>query len=329
MRGKWTLLAVLAVIAGVAVTTLSLRYRRKAPPPLPSSAAVVASEPEITLHGAVRPQHVVGVGAPIPGNIDAFLVEVGEDVYQGQLLARIGSSGLDSAKDSASQGLERAQDQLSKMESAVNSTRMEASRAEADALRSRLQMERAQKTFERQTTLNREGATPRLVYEKARQEYEASVQEFEIMDKAMRGARENMQAANLKLAESKRILAERQLELQEAEGAYASGELRSPVDGTVVGRSGEPGKPAEEAGQQLFQIATDLYALEVPLEAKPDVLKRLRPGQPATVLVLDLQGGGFPATVKEVRDDQVIVEFTSSLPAIRPGMRADVRLRLE
>jgi len=329
MRRTWTLLAVIAVIAGLAVTALALRSRRKAPPPLPSPAAVVAPEPEITLQGAIRPQHVAGVGAPISGNIDAFFVEIGEEVYQGQLLARVGSSGMDNAKDSAAQELERAQDQLSKMEAALNSARMEASRAEADAQRSRVQMERAQKTFERQTTLNREGATPRLVYEKARQDYEASVQEFEIMEKAMRGARENSQAASFKVAEVKKILAEKQFELQTAEGAYGSGEVRSPIDGTVVARNGEPGKPAGEAGDQLFQIAADLYALEIPLEAKPDVVKRLHAGQPATVLVLDLQGGGFPGTVKEVRENLVIVEFTSTLPAVRPGMRADVRLRLD
>jgi multidrug resistance efflux pump len=329
MRGKGTLLAVAAVIAGVFVTALSLKFRRKAPPAPPPSAAVVVAESEVTLHGAIRPQHVAGVAAPIRGNIDAFFVEVGEEVYQGQLLARIGSSGLDSAKETATEEMERAQNQLNKMEAAANATRMESSRAEADAQRSRLQMERAQRTYERQTTLHREGATPKLVYEKAQQEYEAALQEFEIMDKAMRAARENVQAAATRVAEAKRLLAETQLQLQDAEGAYASGELRSPVDGTVVGRAGEPGRPAEEAGDQLFQIATDLYALEVPLEAKPEVVKRLHPGQQATVMVLDLQGGGFPGAVKEIKEAQVIVEFTSTLPAVRPGMRADVRLRLE
>ena len=245
------------------------------------------------------------------------------------MLARIGSTDLETVKDSAVQAMERAQDQVSKMESAVNSVRMEASRAEADAQRARLQLDRAQKTYERQATLNREGATPRLVYDKARQEYEAAIQESEIMEKAMRGARENLQTSANKVAEAKRILAEKQLELQDAEGAYGAGEVRSPVDGTVVGRSGEAGKSTQETGDQLFQIATDLYALEVPLEARPDVLKRLRPGQPATVLVLDLQGGGFPGNVKEVKETEAIVEFASTLPAVRPGMRADVRLRLE
>jgi hypothetical protein len=79
----------------------------------------------------------------------------------------------------------------------------------------------------------------------------------------------------------------------------------------------------------LFQIATDLYALEVPLEAKPEVTKRIHPGQPATVFVLDLQSTGLPGMVKEVKESEVIVEFGSIMPTIRPGMRADVRLRFE
>ena len=89
------------------------------------------------------------------------------------------------------------------------------------------------------------------------------------------------------------------------------------------------GKPAEESGDQLFQIATDLYALEVALEPTPDILKKIAPGQQALVLILDLQSAAIPAEVKEIKGTQVIVQFNSPLPAVRPGMRADVRLKLE
>jgi FKBP-type peptidyl-prolyl cis-trans isomerase 2 len=79
----------------------------------------------------------------------------------------------------------------------------------------------------------------------------------------------------------------------------------------------------------LFQIATDLYAMEVALEPKAELLKRIVPGQPALVLVLDLQSTAMEGVVREIKDNQVIVEFNSTLPAIKPGMRADVRFRLE
>jgi hypothetical protein len=80
---------------------------------------------------------------------------------------------------------------------------------------------------------------------------------------------------------------------------------------------------------ELFQIATDLYALEVAVEPKAEVLKRLRPGQEALVLVLDLESAAMPGAVREIKDNQAIVEFNSALPAIKAGMRADVRFKLE
>jgi HlyD family secretion protein len=328
MRGKWVWISVLAVGVGVGGAALSMRKRP--PAPVPAGAAVtIPATSEITLNGAIRPQHVTSVGASVEGNVEAFLANVGDEVYQGQVLARIGEAGLESTRGAATSAAERSQGMVSRAESAVNSARLEASRADADAQRARLQTERAQKAFERQSTLHKSGATPRIVYEKAEQDYQAAVKEQEIMENASRASRESVQSALEQVESAKKLLAQKTQELADAEAAFEAAEVRSPADGTVVGRKGEVGKLAQEAGDQLFQIATDLYAMEVPLAPEPPVLKRIRPGDPATVLILDLQSTGIPGTVKEIKDNQVIVEFNSTTPAIRPGMRADVRLKLE
>ena len=88
------------------------------------------------------------------GNIEAFLADSGDDVYQGQVLARIGSTGLETDRDAATAAVERAQDEVSKYEAAVNSSRLEASRADAEGQRARLQIERAQQVYDRQSTLH-------------------------------------------------------------------------------------------------------------------------------------------------------------------------------
>jgi multidrug resistance efflux pump len=100
------------------------------------------------------------------------------------------------------------------------------------------------------------------------------------------------------------------------------------VDGYVVSRKGEVGAAAG-LSDELFQIATDLYAMEVPVDVKPELLKRIVPGQPALVLLLDLQSAAMPGVVREIKDNQAIVEFNSTLPAIKPGMQADVRFKLD
>jgi multidrug resistance efflux pump len=329
MRGKWLLIVGVLVIAGIGAGTISHRLRKPAAPVQAGPPAAVLNTNDVTIGGTIRATHVTGVGSTIEGNIEAFLADVGEEVFEGQVLARIGSGMLETNREQASAAVDLAQQQVTTSEAALTAAKMEASRAGADLERSRLQVDRLQKVFERQTTLHKAGATPKLKYEAAVAEYEAAVKEFEVMDNASRAARDGVQSATQKVTAAKANLAEKSGELEDAQGAFEAAEVRAPVAGVIVGRQGEAGKPSRDYGENLFQIATDLFSLEVVAEPKPDVLKRINPGQQALVLVLDLQGAGMPGTVKEIKDNQVIVEFASSLPAIKPGMRADVRLKLD
>ncbi len=330
MRGKWALLSVAAVFAGIVGGALSLRYRRPAPaPPIRAAGPAVLPANQVTLSGAIRPQHVVGVGAQLNGVIDAFLVDVGQDVYQGQVLAHIGSQGLESSRAAAASAVDHAQQRADRADAAVAGARLEQSRADAEAQRARFAMERAEAAFSRQQLLFSQGAAPRLVYEKAQGEYDSARTEFAVMDKAARATAERVQSALEEVASAQRILADENRRLEDSQAAFEAADVHSPVDGLLVGRNGEVGKSAQEFGDNLFQIATDTYALEVALEPEPPILKRLRPGQPALVLVPDLQSAGITGDVKEIKGNQVLVEFNSTIPAIRPGMLADVRLRLD
>jgi multidrug resistance efflux pump len=190
-------------------------------------------------------------------------------------------------------------------------------------------LERSERASSRQQTLFKEGATPRLVYEKAVQDYQAALKEYELIDATVRTGRERVQSGTLEVDAARKIVAGKVRLLEEAQENLTAAEVRSPVDGYVVSRKGEVGGSAEDAGDELFQIATDLYAMEVAVEGKPEVLKRIVPGQPALVLVLDLQSTAMPGVVREVKDNLAAVEFSSTLPAIKPGMLADVRFKLE
>jgi multidrug resistance efflux pump len=330
MRGKWVLLSVAAVLAGVAGGAFSLRYRRPAPAPTVRAAgAAMLPANQVTLSGAIRPQHVAGVGAQLNGVIEAFMVDVGQDVYQGQVLARIGSQGLESSREAAVSAVDHAQERVNRAEAAVAGARLEQSRAEAEAQRARFAMERAEATHSRQQLLFSQGAAPRLVYEKAQREYDSARTEFEVMDKATRATAERVQSVLQEVASAQMILADENRRLEESQAAFEAADVHSPVDGLLVGRNGEIGKPAREFGDNLFQIATDTYALEVALEPQPLILKRLRPGQPALVLVPDLQTPGITGDIKEIKGPRVLVEFNSTIPAIRPGMLADVRFKLD
>jgi multidrug resistance efflux pump len=329
MRARWWIVSILAVAAIGA----GLALRRRPAPARPQNKGEVVTPAAVgnTIQGKIRPQHVIGVGATVPGFIEAFLVDPGQDVYEGQVLARIGAQGLESNRESAATVLEHAQEQVNRAETVLAGARLELSRAEADASRSRMNLERLERAYSRQQTLYREGATPRLTFEKAAADYEAARKDFDIMDTAVRTGREHVQGAQKDLDNARKFAADKRALLEEAADALAASEVRSPADGYLVAREGEIGKSAEGLGDQLFTIATDLFALEVVLEPKEEMMKKIIPGMPVTVNILDLDSAAFEGTVKEIndKDHQVIVEFGSANPAVKPGMVADVRFKFQ
>jgi HlyD family secretion protein len=225
--------------------------------------------------------------------------------------------------------VDRAQERVNRAEAVVTALRLEQSRADAEVQRARSVMNNAEAARSRQQLLFSRGATPRLVFDKAQAEYDSAQAELAVIDRSARATADRVQGALQEVASAQKILAEANQRLEESQAALQAAEVRSPVDGLLVGRNGEIGKLAEESGDNLFQIATDTYALEVLLEPPPPVLKSLRPGQPALVLVPDLGTPGITGDIKEIKGTLVVVEFNNTIPAIRPGMVADVRFKLD
>jgi HlyD family secretion protein len=324
---------VAGVLILVAVAAGAVAWFKRVTPQKSTLAANPAARepavPDLNLPGKIQAQHVVPVGAAVAGTIDSFLVDVGQDVYEGQLLARIGSQDLESARQEAVRTAQNAQEKVNSVEGRIIAARLEVSRSRADANRSRDQFERAEKAYLRQQMLNREGATPRLVYEKSEREFETARTEFSSLDELARQAESRVSDLIRELEAARRTLDERNAETETATTQSSGAEVRSPVSGILVARKGEPGKMiGPEEAKDLLEIAVDLAQLNVVVQPDPPALKRIHPGQDALIFIADLPGG-TPAVVKEVRGSDVVLEFISPSPVIRPGMTAEVRLRLE
>src|SRR5712671_1959561 len=167
MRGKWFILsASVVLVALVAVAAVMLRrvsaVRIK---PAAAEAQSHATLPDIHLSGKIRAQQVVGVPPPLEGTVAAFYADVGQEVFEGQLLARIGNMGLETGQQAAQKEVQAAQSRVNAMESEIIAARLEASRARADASRARGEYDRLDKVFRRQQMLFSEGATPKLAFE--------------------------------------------------------------------------------------------------------------------------------------------------------------------
>src|SRR5258705_10940962 len=217
MRGKWFVISASVALLALAVvaTTILLRAPAKktqAAPPTPASLATA----EISLLGKIRPQVVISVTPPLEGTVGAFFVEVGQEVFEGQLLARIGNEGLETGRQAAQRELESAQERVNALDSEAIVARLEASRSRADASRARGEYDRLDKNYQRQKMLFAEGATPKLAHDKAAQEFEVAQSEFRNLEKVAANAEARVQEIVKRLDAEKRTLAEKSAELESA-----------------------------------------------------------------------------------------------------------------
>jgi multidrug resistance efflux pump len=328
MRGKWAIAVVCALLAGVAVGALSLlRQRTAEPAAAPSAQTAPAAASSTSLPGIIQAVNVTEAKSQVDGEIESFLVEVGEEVFEGQLLAQISNESLDAAVKIAAEALERAQERAQKVDAEILAVRLEASRARSDASRARGEFERAEKFAQRQQMLHREGASPRIVYEKAQKEAESAQTQFSALEELARQAEERAAELIREQQTSRQRLDEARLQLEEATGDLEGAAVQAPVTGIVVERRGEPGSQVgpDEESKVLFRIATDIGALRVVIEPAPADLARIRPGMPALVHVSGVQEN-YDGEVTAVQDGKATVTFNSPNPEIKPGMEAQVKI---
>jgi len=328
-RSRWVLsgLALMAVIAFASFFLSRRAGRAPATRPL-AQAPVVSLSPQTIIQGTVEAQQVVTVATPISGTVQDILVNPGDMVYEGQLLAQIRNTGLESQRDEAVSVLERARSRVNSLDSALIAARLEASRARADATRARGEFEKAEKVYLRQQMLLNAGATPRLVFERAEKDYQLAKGEYESLEEVARQAEDKVASVGRQLDEARRNVAEKADELEQARESLSAGEVRAPVDGLILSRRAEAGQEVTTDVKDLFVIAVNLVALQVVLEPEPSVLARIRSGQQAVIRLAEVPDQGIPAKVREVKDGKVFVEFTSPGPEIRPGLVAQVVIEL-
>lgn len=329
MRRSWLAVAIVVLLLAGAGGFAYWRTRRAPPPPPPAAAEPeLPAGAEVILEGTLRALHVVSVTAPLDGILEEIPVAPGDEVFEGQLLGRVTNDVLEQNERNAVQELERAQARLGALESALLAARLEESRVAADAARARSEFQKAERDYERQRILLREGATARNAHDASQKVYEASRTESETLTALMRAIQDRIQQSAREIEAARKTLAEEEQELELARQQLAAEQVLSPVDGVIVAVRKTAGAEVKKELDTLFDIGVDLTALEAVLEPEPPVLKRLKAGMQAFVSLDELPGEGLPAAVRAIEEGKVYVEFASPSPLIRPGMTAAVRLRL-
>jgi multidrug resistance efflux pump len=329
MKRSWLLAGAVVAVLAAAAGGFFLRSRSPAAHakvlPLPLPAIPVTAE--LTLAGTIQPAQVVNVPVPVDGTIEQFMASTGQHVSEGEVLARIKNPRLASAQQTAQLDAEQALNHLKQLESGLIAARLEVSRSEADAMRIQLELDKTEKTFERQQLMFREGVTPRLAYEKAEREYNSLKAEALNLSETAKKAGERVNSITAELDPARKELAQKTTDFEDAEAAAAVGEVNSSADGVVIARRGKMGERVTPAMSDLFQIAGDPPVLEAVARLDPEVAARVHPGQPVVIQIASVP---TPATgtVRELKSGQVFVELTNPSPEVRVGIAVQIKIKL-
>jgi multidrug resistance efflux pump len=329
MRGfrLWGAIAVVLAIAAGGFAYWRRGSQMTAAAPAAQPAAEIPEE--VSLPGKIRAQHVVELAPPQDGIVTAFFADVGQDVYEGMLIAKVQNQRVDADQLQAQRAAEAAQNRVNDVESAILATRLEASRARAEASRARSEHDRLERVQRRQEMLFREGATSKNRAEQSQRDYDLAKTEFQGLESVAQRAEDRVTKLLHDLDAAKKTLEEKNADLEGANQQVGAQDLLSPVQGVVVGRKGEVGAEITVDKTDFFQIAVDLSLLEITVDPEPPVLKVLKVGQPALIVIAGLPGEGILGSVKAQEGTQVIVPFTSPNPSIKPGQTAQVRIKLK
>ena len=338
MRGKWLLAGGTAIFLSIGAGAF-VYWRNIQPGPNTGSPVTKPDAPdtkappptffgdEVSLTGLLQAQKTVLVAAPIDGTIQEVMADAGSQVFQGQVIARIRNGKLDTSLESATAESEKLKTRIANLEGGILAARLEASRAQADALRAKSDVVAAEKFYNRQVLLYKEGATPRLTYEKSEKDYQQAQTESDNLSAIAKNAADRIDSLNVDLDNAKKLSEQKNQDLETARGDVSSGELQAPADGIVISRKGQPGEQITKAVTDFFSIAVNTSVMQAVVEADPVVLPRIKAGQQAVVRVAEFPED-LSGVVRELKGSTVIVEFTSPTPEVKPGLSARVKIKL-
>ncbi len=293
-----------------------------------------AADVALTASGYIVPRRRVEVSSKTSGRVEELLVDRGDVVKVGQILARLDDQEIKAQLDQARASRQAA---MARLEEALSGSRPQEieraqaalEEAEANLNTSRINLERAQRLMER-------GVLAKQVLDDARNAYDVAAAQVKVAGKNLELARlgprtEQIQLSRAQVAEAEASIAWWQTQLENMV-------IRAPVAGTVLERLIEKGEmvttgyvSGRGAKSALVSIA-DLKDLEVELDINESDIPRVRVGQECSVAPESYPDKKYRAVVREIAPEanrqkatiQVKVAISNPDEYLRPETNAKV-----
>lgn len=264
----------------------------------------------VSTSGPVRALVTVSVGSQLSAQVEDVRVDFNSEVKPGDILATLDAKTFAARVAQAKADLQAAEAAL---------TNQQAAMAKAEAM-----LKAAETNVERQQGLAEKRLSTQLAFETALRDRDVAKAEISVV------------AAQVRSAEA--TIAQRQAALDQADIDLERTEIRSPIEGTVISRTVDPGQTVAASLQapELFKIAQDLSRIRIEAQVNEADVGAVAEGNPATFTVDAYPEREFEGRVTQVRlaatelnsvvTYTVIVEAANDGRKLFPGMTANVNI---
>lgn len=213
--------------------------------------------------GTTQPFREVALRSQVQAQLLDVTVDVGDRVSQGQTLARL-NSGVQTAT------VAQAQAEVAALQAEVASAQTQVSDARTQVNRAAAELQQARSDLNRLQLLAQQGAIPLQQVEQARTRANTAAATLQFTQEQVRSRQQQLAAAQ------RRVEAQRAVVSQEREEQLFT-VLNSPVTGSVLRRSSEPGNLLQP-GNEVLRLG-DFSQIKVAAQVSELELGTIQPGQ--------------------------------------------------
>ena len=272
----------------------------------------------VVADAVLYPVNQANVTPKIAAPVKRILVNRGDHVRVGQVLAELEAADLAAAAEESKHQVEQAQSAYQLLTGAT--VRDDQSKAQSDVQSAQQNLDAAKKVYDSRAALQKEGALPqkmvddaRLVMVQAQTQLDLAQRHLQALDQV--GRRESIQGAEAAVNAAKAHYDNLNVQL-----SYAT--IKSPIAGIVADRPVYPGEMAQPGTPliSLVDISTLVARANVPVK---DAVA-IKPGRPARIAGPDGDLAGKVTVVSPAVDPstttvEVWVEIANPEEKLKPG----------
>lgn len=250
----------------------------------------------VTASGEIKPLTYTNVGANAMGRIVHLLVKEGDHVKRGQVVAQL--ENVQSAADVAAMRANLATNQTDAVaaEAALKTDQAQLNSSIADAARTKLDYERAEKLY-----------ADKLI---PKSDYDTKKAAYEVAAATINQNQARVAQAQAELDSSRGKISQAKANLTRASDVLGKTTYTAPFDGVVTNLPVREGETVvtgiqNSPGSTLMTIA-DLSVITAEVHVDETDIVNVKVGQPADVTIDALPGKTFKGTVSQIGDNAII-----------------------